>query len=301
MALVVVCLIAARCWRRGPFPSSVGPAGAPCVSAWRLFVSPPDAPGRGEGAAKLARASRGQRRLGRRSSASLVARFRGGARRRTNPGRPGHALPPAAPSRPWWSPGSCSRSPGRAAGVAARPRTVGVRAFVRSRGARRSGALFADQLADNLQVIASAQRAGHSFLGALAVSIEEAPEPTKREFERVLADERLGSRSRRDSTVRRRAHAVARPPAGDPGGNLQRETGGNTAEVLEGSQRRPVSAASSGAWWRASRSRAGVALDRDDASPGPAVLVGMLNPGYMEPLFETNGGRMAWRSPGFCS
>ena len=42
-------------------------------------------------------------------------------------------------------------------------------------------------------------RAGHSFLGALTVSVEEAPEPTKREFERVLADEQLGCRSRTGS------------------------------------------------------------------------------------------------------
>ena len=168
-----------------------------------------------------------------------------------------------------------------------------IRAFVRSR-AESERRLFADQLADNLQVIASAQRAGHSFLGALTVSVQEAPQPTKREFERVLADEQLGLpledglgvvAKRMNSRDLEQVILVA---------NLQRETGGNTAEVLEqvaetvrerGELRRLV--ASLTAQGRMSRwivTALPILL---------LVLVSALNPTYMEPLFETTGGRLA--------
>jgi hypothetical protein len=40
---------------------------------------------------------------------------------------------------------------------------------------------FSEQLPDNLQVIASAMRAGQTFIGAMGAVIEDAPEPSKRE------------------------------------------------------------------------------------------------------------------------
>jgi tight adherence protein B len=170
---------------------------------------------------------------------------------------------------------------------------VGVRAVVGAR-ADKQRRLFDEQLADNLQVIASAQRAGHSFLGALTVSMQDAPEPTKREFERVLADERLGLpiEDALEGAARRMASRdleqvilVAR---------LQRETGGNTAEVLDkvadtarerSELRRLVQTLT--AQGRMSRwiiTALPVSL---------LVLVSVLNPGYTEPLFETGGGRLA--------
>ncbi len=93
--------------------------------------------------------------------------------------------------------------------------------------------LFADQLLDNLQVIASAMRAGHSFVGAMAAVVTDSPQPSKREFERVIQDEQLGAsveealgevgtRMRNDEVEQVGLIAV-----------LQRETGGNTAEVLD--------------------------------------------------------------------
>jgi tight adherence protein B len=99
--------------------------------------------------------------------------------------------------------------------------------------AERQRRIFGDQLADNLQVIGSALRAGHSFAGALAVMVEEAPEPSRREFRRVVADEQLGiplEESLRDTGERmscRDLEQVAMVAA------LQRETGGNSAEVLD--------------------------------------------------------------------
>jgi tight adherence protein B len=93
--------------------------------------------------------------------------------------------------------------------------------------------LFAEQLPDNLQVLASALRAGHSFIGALSVVVNDAPEPARSEFQRVVADEQLGVPI--DDALHvvvermqsRELEQVALVAA------LQRETGGNTAEVLD--------------------------------------------------------------------
>ena len=92
---------------------------------------------------------------------------------------------------------------------------------------------FGEQLPDNLQVLASALRAGHSFVGALSVVVDDADEPSKSEFRRVVADEQLGVQLEDAirSIVRRMDNEdleqVALVAA------LQRRTGGNMAEVLE--------------------------------------------------------------------
>src|SRR5439155_12820500 len=68
---------------------------------------------------------------------------------------------------------------------------IGVRELIAHRVTKKRR-LFADQLPDNLQIVASAMRAGHSLVGAMSVLVEDAAEPTKTEFRRVIADERLG-------------------------------------------------------------------------------------------------------------
>jgi tight adherence protein B len=93
--------------------------------------------------------------------------------------------------------------------------------------------LFAEQLPDNLQVLSSALRAGHSFIGALSVVVNDAPDPARSEFQRVVADEQLGVPIDQALQVvgermeSRELEQVALVAA------LQRETGGNTAEVLD--------------------------------------------------------------------
>ena len=170
---------------------------------------------------------------------------------------------------------------------------IAIRAIVKAL-VEKQRRLFDEQLADNLQVIASAQRAGHSFLGALTVSVQEAPEPTKREFERVLADERLGMpvEDALEGAARRMASSdldqvilVSR---------LQRETGGNTAEVLDkvaetardrSELRRLIQTLT--AQGRMSRwivTALPITL---------LVIVSVLNPGYTSVLFETSDGRVA--------
>jgi tight adherence protein B len=151
--------------------------------------------------------------------------------------------------------------------------------------------LFAEQLADTLQVVASALRGGHSFIGALTVSVDEAPEPTRTEFERVLADEQIGIpleqglevvARRMDCRDLEQVRVVA---------TLQRETGGNTAEVLErvadtvrdrSELRRLISGLT-----------AQGRLSRWIVTVLPVALIiaiNVINPEYMKPLFETAAG-----------
>ena len=66
-----------------------------------------------------------------------------------------------------------------------------VRAAIKRKVARERR-LFAEQLPDNLQVLASALRAGHSLVGALSVVVDDCPEPSRAEFRRIIADEQLG-------------------------------------------------------------------------------------------------------------
>ena len=152
--------------------------------------------------------------------------------------------------------------------------------------------LFRDQLPDNLQIIASAMRAGHSFTGALSVVVDDAPEPTQRELRRVLADERLGVPldqalqvvvARMDSKDFEQVALVAA---------LQRETGGNTAEVLDrvtetvrdrvALQRMIKTLTAQGRMSRWVVSGLPVAL---------LAAITAINPDYMQPLFVTPLGR----------
>jgi tight adherence protein B len=93
---------------------------------------------------------------------------------------------------------------------------------------------FADQLDDSLQLMASGLRAGHSLLQALNSVAVEADEPTSVEFSRVINETRVGRELglALDETARRMdsedfvwvTQAIA----------INREVGGNLAEVLDG-------------------------------------------------------------------
>lgn len=153
--------------------------------------------------------------------------------------------------------------------------------------------LFAEQLPDNLQVLASALRAGHSFIGALAVVVNDAPEPARSEFQRVVADEQLGVPidqalevvvERMDSRELEQVALVAA---------LQRETGGNTAEVLDQvtdtirerfELRRTVQTLT-----------AQGRMSRWVLTFLPLFLllvITLINPGYMSVMYHTTGGHI---------
>jgi tight adherence protein B len=92
---------------------------------------------------------------------------------------------------------------------------------------------FADQLPGTLQLLASALRSGHSFSGALSVVVDEAPEPSKREFKIVLADDQLGILS--ETSLRRVSKRMSSREMEQVAllAELQRIAGGNSAEVLD--------------------------------------------------------------------
>ena len=169
---------------------------------------------------------------------------------------------------------------------------IAVRSFIK-RKLQRTRDLFADQLPDNLQVLASALRAGHSLVGALAVLVDDCPEPSRAEFRHVIADERLGvpledalgvvARRMENRDLEQVALVAA----------LQRETGGNTAEVLDRvaetvrsrfELRRLVKTLTTqGRMSRWIVSLLPVAL---------LAILGVMNPAYMSPLFTNPAGRV---------
>jgi tight adherence protein B len=169
---------------------------------------------------------------------------------------------------------------------------VAVRGVIRQR-VHRQQQLFASQLPDNLQVLASALRAGHSLVGALSVVVDDSPEPSRTEFRRVIADEQLGVpldeaietvAERMDSKDLRQVGLVAA---------LQHETGGNTAEVLDRvadtvrerfELRRLVSTLT-----------AQGRMSRWILTGLPVfllVIISVLNPNYISPLYSHAGGRV---------
>ena len=100
--------------------------------------------------------------------------------------------------------------------------------------ASRRRATFADQLDDSLQLMASSLRAGHSLLQALASVAREAEAPTSEEFARIINETRVGRdlAAALEETANRMGsqdfvwvtQAIA----------INREVGGNLAEVLDG-------------------------------------------------------------------
>ncbi len=92
---------------------------------------------------------------------------------------------------------------------------------------------LSEQLSDTLSILASSLRAGHSFLQALDQVAKEISEPSATEFQRVVSEIRLGRpveesliamADRIDSDDLRWAVMAV---------NIQREVGGNLAEVLD--------------------------------------------------------------------
>jgi tight adherence protein B len=152
---------------------------------------------------------------------------------------------------------------------------------------------FGDQLPDNLDVVASGLRAGHSLVGGLSLVVNDAAEPSKTEFQRVVADEQLGvpledalavvARRMKSRDVEQVALVSA----------LQRDTGSNSAEVLDrvienireraGLRRlvRSLTAQGRMSRWVVTFLPVGLLL-----------LISAINPAYMKPLFTHTSGKV---------
>jgi tight adherence protein B len=125
------------------------------------------------------------------------------------------------------------------------------------------------------------------------VVVEDAPEPAKSEFSRVVAEEQLGRPldDALDIVVRRMRNAdlgqVALVAA------LQRQTGGSTAEVLD----RVVDTVRERQELRrlVKTLTAAGRMSRWVVTALPLVLliaIALLNPGYLHPLFTHTSGRV---------
>jgi tight adherence protein B len=98
---------------------------------------------------------------------------------------------------------------------------------------RRRTEKMRDQLPDVLTIMASSLRAGHSFMQALDSVAREIPAPAAGEFQRVVAEIRLGRST--DDALEALSERVG---SGDfkwavLAVNIQREVGGNLAEILD--------------------------------------------------------------------
>jgi tight adherence protein B len=92
---------------------------------------------------------------------------------------------------------------------------------------------FEDQLPDTLSLWVNALRSGYSVLQSMEAISKEAPEPTATEFRRVVQEAQLGI-PMQDALE----HLLVRMPSADldlvnTAVNIQREVGGNLAEILD--------------------------------------------------------------------
>jgi tight adherence protein B len=154
---------------------------------------------------------------------------------------------------------------------------------------------FAEQLPDALQVIASALRSGHSFAGALAVVVESASEPMKSEMQRVVAEEQLGIPMEQSLLVVAERMASRDVEQLALVSELQREAGGNAAEVVDRvaetvRERFDLRRLIQTLTMQGRMSRWIVS-----ALPIGIILVLQIeNPHYLHPLFASTGGKIVF-------
>lgn len=159
---------------------------------------------------------------------------------------------------------------------------------------RRQRTKFADQLPTHLEEVAGAMRSGRSIVEALGVVSQSAEEPTRGEFTRALADERLGRpleetlrpiAARMESDAMEQFAVVAA---------MHRQTGSSVAEVLD--------TLAEGARDRAELKRELRALTAQGRlarwiltamPPVMLLLFYLINPSYERPMFHTAGGLIA--------
>ncbi len=150
---------------------------------------------------------------------------------------------------------------------------------------------FDMQLPDTLNLLSTSLRAGYSIMQAIEAAAQEAPEPSRREFGRAMAEMRLGRPmidALGDIAIRMESKDFEWTVLAI---SIQREVGGNLAEVLQTTAetilhrnrfRREVKALTAegrfSMWIMAGL---------------PVVVflgISILNPGYAEPLYTTVAG-----------
>jgi tight adherence protein B len=152
---------------------------------------------------------------------------------------------------------------------------------------------FGTRFPSALAMIQSSLQAGHSLNYALEVSSEELPDPIAGEFRQVLEEMRLGLSPRealenlykRIPIAELRFFMLAVVLTREVGGNLSEVLGSLASTLRERTKLRQQCRALS-AQGRAS------AVMLFLLPPGVGFLANLVSPGFIEPLFTTNAGRI---------
>jgi len=150
-----------------------------------------------------------------------------------------------------------------------------------------------EQLPDVLSILASSLRAGHSFLQALDQVAGEIKDPSASEFHRVVSEIRLG-RSIDDAMV----EMADRVGSEDMrwavmAVNIQRQVGGNLAEVLDIVANTVRERAYVQRQVRVLSAEGRLSIAILSALPfGIFIYLALMNPEYVNPLFTTMIGRL---------
>lgn len=150
---------------------------------------------------------------------------------------------------------------------------------------------FENQLPDTLNLLATSLRAGYSLLQAVEAVGEEAPEPTRREFGRAMAEIRLG-RPINDALGDIAERMVSQDfEWAVMAIGIQREVGGNLAEVLQTTSETMVQRNRLRREMKALTAEGRISAIVLAALPFFLFLaISLLNPGYLEPLLENTMG-----------
>jgi tight adherence protein B len=157
--------------------------------------------------------------------------------------------------------------------------------------ASRTRKRFETQLPDTLNLLATSLRAGYSLLQAVEAVGQEAPEPTRREFGRAMAEIRLG-RPINDalSDIAERMNSQDFEWTVMAIG-IQREVGGNLAEVLQTTAETMVQRNRLRREMKALTAEGRISAIVLAALPLFLFLdITVINPGYMKPMLENTVG-----------
>ncbi len=161
--------------------------------------------------------------------------------------------------------------------------------------ARRRIKAFNNQLGDAINLLANSLRSGYSFLQSMELVSREAPTPMAQEFRRVVQEVGLGL-----STEQALDNLLKRMPSDDldlliTAVNIQHEVGGNLAQILETighTIRERVRIKGEIQTLTAQGRISGYVITFMPVAL--AVIITLINPEYMSPLFEFGFPPDAW-------
>lgn len=157
--------------------------------------------------------------------------------------------------------------------------------------AKRERKKFENQLPDTLTLISTSLRAGYSLLQAIEAVAQESPDPTAREFGRAISEIRLG-RAVTDAL----SDVAERMESRDfewavLAISIQREVGGNLAEVLQTTAETMLQRNRLRREMKALTAEGRISAIVLSLLPiGLFAIIFAVNPGYIEPLTSTTIG-----------